>query len=484
MRHEEKVKFNNYIVSHLLKIAFSASKTVFFKNVLFPIVERGIRNAIERLPGPVALPGVIDDKFYMARAMVYSGLRVGSSSRFANTIVNKAILSDLRARKEIIFRDKFGFDPPGFMTISPAKRCNLRCHGCYANSASEKDQLDYDVFTRVIKEMRDFWGARFTVISGGEPMMYRWNGKGVMDIYREHPDSLFLMYTNGTLINDKIAREMYELGNITPAISVEGMQELTEQRRGKGVFEKITRAMKILKKHRVTYGISITATRHNAEEIVSDRFMDYYFDELGAAYAWVFHYMPIGRDVDPDLIPTPDQRVYLWEKSWDIVRDRKIMYVDFWNHGPVSDGCISAGRPGGYFYLDWQANVYPCVFFPYAAANMKEIYDRGGNLNDLINLPLHSCIRNWQFRYWKEGDLLRPCPIRDHYKMAKNFVIETKARPGDDAAEEILQDSEYEKKMAEYDEELRKKTADIWEDVYKKGIERRTAVKIHQATRR
>ena len=142
MTTEEKVKLNNFIVSRLLKLAFSSAHSVIFKKVFFPIVEKGIRGAIERVPGPVALPGVKEDKFYMLRAMLYSGLRVGSSSKFANTIVNKAILSDLRAKKEAEFRAQFGFDPPGFITVSPAKRCNLRCHGCYANSASEKDQLD------------------------------------------------------------------------------------------------------------------------------------------------------------------------------------------------------------------------------------------------------------------------------------------------------------------------------------------------------
>jgi MoaA/NifB/PqqE/SkfB family radical SAM enzyme len=478
MKLEEKVKINNFIISNLLKIAFSVSHTPLFKKILFPLVEKGIRNSIDRLPGPVALPGVKEDKFYMARAMIYSGLRVGSSSKFANTIVNKAILSDLRAKKETEFRAEFGFDPPGFMTISPAKRCNLRCRGCYANSASEKDQLDYSILSRVIKDMHDLWGARFVVISGGEPMMYRWNGKGIMDIYREHPDSLFLMYTNGTLINDKIAHTMYELGNITPAISVEGMRELTEQRRGKGIFEKITQAMKILKRHRVTYGISITATRYNVEEIMSDKFIDYYFNELNAAYGWIFHYMPIGRDVDPDLIPTPEQRVWLWKKSWDIVIDRKIMLVDFWNHGPVSDGCISAGRPGGYFYLDWQGNVYPCVFFPYANANIGKIYKQGRNLNDIINLPLHCQIRNWQFKYWREGDLLRPCPIRDHYKMAKKFVIESNALPGDEGAEKIISDPEYEKKMDEYDASLKEKTSRIWEEVYIQGNGSRKHIKV------
>jgi MoaA/NifB/PqqE/SkfB family radical SAM enzyme len=469
MRLETKVKINNFIMRNILFGIFHGGNNPLLRPLLLPAVEKGIRFALKNVPGPVGLPGVIEDKFYMLRAMVYSGIRFGTSSKFTDTIVNKAILSNLRAEKEKEFRAIFGFDPPGFMTISPAKRCNLRCKGCYANSASEKDQLPYDIFTRIIKEMRDLWGARFVVISGGEPMLYKWDGKGIIDIFVEHPDSLFLMYTNGSLISEEVAKKFAELGNITPAISVEGMKETTERRRGKGFFDRIVNTLKLLKRYRVTFGISITATKENAEEIVSDEFIDFYFNKLGAAYAWIFHYMPIGRDIAPELIPTPEQRVMLWKKSWEIVKEKKIMFADFWNHGPVSDGCISAGRPGGYFYIDWQANVYPCVFFPYAGANIKDIYEKGGNLNDLINLPLFKRIREWQFKYWKEGDLLRPCPIRDHYLMAKEFVIETNAKPADEVAEEILKNPEYEKKMSEYDKELEKKTFLIWEKVYKNG---------------
>lgn len=469
MKLETKVKINNFFMKNLLYGIFHNGNNPVIKPFLLPLVERGIWFALKNVPGPVGLPGVLEDKFYMLRAMVYSGIRFGTTSKFTDTIVNKAILSNLRAEKEKEFRAKFGFDPPGFMTISPAKRCNLRCRGCYANSASEKDQLPYDIFSRTIREMRELWGARFVVISGGEPMMYKWNGKGIIDIFEEHPDSLFLMYTNGSMINENVAERFGELGNITPAVSVEGLKETTERRRGRGFFDRVVQTLHLLKKFRVTFGISITATRENAEEIVSDEFIDFYFNKLGAAYAWVFHYMPIGRDIAPELIPTPEQRVMLWKKSWEIVRNKKIMYADFWNHGPVSDGCISAGRPGGYFYIDWQANIYPCVFFPYAAGNLKEIYENGGNLNDLINLPLHKKIREWQFKYWKDGDLLRPCPIRDHYLIAKQFVLETSAKPADEAAEEILKDSDYEKKMAEYDLELEEKTRVIWERIYKNG---------------
>jgi hypothetical protein len=103
---------------------------------------------------------------------------------------------------------------------------------------------------------------------------------------------------------------------------------------------------------------------------------------------------------------------------------------------------------------------------------MNDIYDSGGDLNDLINLPLHSRIRDWQFKYWKEGDLLRPCPIRDHYRLAKKFVLEAKAMPADEGTAKIIRDPAYERKMDKYDRELAKRTTPIWKEVYLHGARR------------
>jgi MoaA/NifB/PqqE/SkfB family radical SAM enzyme len=275
------------------------------------------------------------------------------------------------------------------------------------------------------------------------------------------------MYTNGTLIDEDMARRFAECGNITPAISVEGLRETTEKRRGRGVFERILRAMEVLRAYNVPFGISVTATSENVEEIVSEEFIDFYFNRYEAAYGWLFHYMPIGRDIDHLLIPTPKQRIYLWERTWEIVKERKIMYVDFWNHGTVSGGCISGGRDGGYLYCDWNGDIYPCVFFPYSTANIYRIYEKGGNLNNVINLPLHSKIRNWQSEYrGRGGDLLRPCPIRDHYIMAKSWLCSTKEVTADRSSLEILQDEAYEEKMSLYDKMLEEETSPIWKEKY------------------
>jgi len=339
----------------------------FSRRLVFYIIEKSLKNILlnrdrEKFPRKLQ-----QDKFCMARTMMYAidrGLRSGQISRqvwtpFVNSFGN-VYLKNLDKIKA--FQEKYGFKPPGFVTISPTKNCNLQCIGCYANSfRTSRERLDFEIVTRVVREQKELWNSHFTVISGGEPLVYKSQGKTIFDLAREHSDTFFLMYTNGTLINEEVAQKFAEVGNITPAISVEGFEEETDKRRGKGVHQKILRAFENLSKVGVPYGISITATRHNAEIIMSDEFIDYYFNQHGVLYGWIFQYMPIGRSFTLDLMVTPQQRLEMYLKTWQLIREKGVFMADFWNCGAVSSGCISAGKPGGYFYIDWNGNAKPSI---------------------------------------------------------------------------------------------------------------------------
>lgn len=169
-----------------------------------------------------------------------------------------------------------------------------------------------------------------------------------------------MVYTNGTLITKSVANELAKLGNVTPAISVEGFEEQTDKRRGKGVHKRILQAMENLREAGVLFGISVTGTRENAEIVTSDEFNDYYFDKQGATYGWIFQYMPIGREHLLKPVVTPQQRLEMYNRTWRLVRERKIFVADFWNSGTASNGCIAAARPGGsepgWF---WRSLVHP-----------------------------------------------------------------------------------------------------------------------------
>ena len=174
------------------------------------------------------------------------------------------------ARAKRRFRARHGHTPGDFLVISPGKACNLRCVGCYANSGRQAEKLDWTTFERTLREAHDAWGTRVFVISGGEPLAWRDAGRGFLDLAERFPDCFFVMYTNGTLIDEATAKRLGRMGNVSPALSVEGMRERTDARRGAGVFDAVLAAIERLRREGVVVGVSLTATRENADEVLAD----------------------------------------------------------------------------------------------------------------------------------------------------------------------------------------------------------------------
>ena len=161
-----------------------------------------------------------------------------------------------------------------------------------------------------------------------------------------------------------------------------------------------------LRKYGVPFGISVTATKDNWDLVTRDEFVDFYFYEQGAFYGWLFQYMPIGRLTDLNLMVPPEHRAAMWRRTWDLINRKKVFYADFWNSATASSGCISAGRPNGYFHIIWNGDITPCVFIPYAAANIYNIYRQDGKINDVLDTPLFKKIREFQNKYERQRGTL------------------------------------------------------------------------------
>ena len=422
-------------------------------------------------------PGVDEDRTLIGLALVRTIERALVSNHYSTAslrclfkvFIQKLVIEQGDSPIKDQFRAQRGVTPPTFLTISPSKACNLQCKGCYADSGPEPLKLDWDICDRMITEAKLLWGAHFFAISGGEPLTYRSDGKGVLDLAAKHPDCLFIMYTNGTLIDHKLAMRLARLGNLYPAISLEGWEKRTDARHGQGVFRKTVVAMSRLREAGVPFGVSLTATRENAEEILSEDFIDFCFTRQGALFGFTFQYMPIGRSYTLDLMPTPEQRMWMWRRSWELIRKRGIFMVDFWNHATLSQGCISAGRDngGGYLFVDWNGAISPCVFMPYSPVNIKDIYAQGKTLNDAWNAPFFAGLRDWQRSYRQEsGNWLAPCPMRDHHTDLRQLMAAHRPDPMDANAEEALLDKNYARGLAEYDAAFQQISGSIWEKHY------------------
>ena len=263
-------------------------------------------------------------------------------------------------------------------------------------------------------------GIYFYMYTGGEPLMRK---KDLIRLCDKHRDCYFLAFTNGTLIDDDFANEVARVGNFSVALSIEGFEETNDARRGKGIYQSTLKAMDIMKAHGLVYGTSICYTSQNLETVVSDEFMDLLIDK-GVMYSWFFNYMPVGNDAVPELIPSPEQREYIYHRIREIrAKDggKPIMLIDFQNDGEFIGGCIAGGR--NYLHINSAGDVEPCVFIHYSNANIRE-------------KSLLECLKQPIFMEYRAGqpfndNHLRPCPMLENPELLREMVKRSGAHSTD-----------------------------------------------------
>ena len=195
-------------------------------------------------------------------------------------------------------REKYNCNIPWAILLDPTSACNLHCNGCWAGEYGNKLNLSFDEIDDIITQGKEL-GIYMYIYTGGEPLVRK---NDLMRICRKHSDCIFLSFTNGTLIDEAFADEMLKVKNFVPAISLEGFEEATDSRRGKGTYQKVINAIGILNRKHLIYGISACYTSANMESISSEEFYDKLI-EMGVYFIWYFHYMPVGADAVPDLHP-------------------------------------------------------------------------------------------------------------------------------------------------------------------------------------
>ncbi len=350
------------------------------------------------------------------------------------------------------FLKKYNTQLPYFLVISPTMRCNLSCIGCYAGSYEKNrdEELSIREMKRIIKEAKNL-GMYFFTISGGEPFFK----ENILDVFSYHNDCYFQVYTNGTLIDKSLAKKLAQLGNVSPAISIEGDEALTDARRGKGVYKRVMEAMNNLREEGVIFGFSATPTRINTEHLTSNDFIDFMI-EKGAIFGWYFTYIPIGKDPDINLMQTPEQRKYTAIKTREFFNTKPIFIGDFWNHGPYVGGCIAGGRR--YLHINYRGDVEPCVFVHFAVDNIRK-----KSLKDIIMSDFFKDIRDVQ-PY--DENLYSPCMIIDNPKILRALVKKHNARPTHKGAESVIQEP-IAAFLDKYSHEYKKLTQRMWEELFK-----------------
>ncbi|MGN0483537.1 MAG: radical SAM protein [Lachnospiraceae bacterium] len=323
-------------------------------------------------------------------------------------------------------REVYDCNIPWLILMDPTSACNLHCTGCWAAEYGNRLNLSFEDLDNIVTQGKEL-GIYFYMMTGGEPLVRK---ADIIRLCEKHQDVAFHAYTNGTLVDQAFCDEMKRVGNLSLSISVEGFEEANDGRRGAGVFQKVMHTMDLLHKNGLIFGASICYTRNNIETVTSDAFYDLLI-EKGCRFAWYFHLMPVGMKAAPELMPTAEQREYMYHRIREVrgkTGGKEIYVMDFQNDGEFVGGCIAGGR--NYCHINPNGDVEPCVFIHYSGAN---IHDK--SLLECLKQPLFMAYRD---RQPFNKNMLRPCPMLENPEILQQMVKESGAHSTDlEAAEPV-----------------------------------------------
>lgn len=259
---------------------------------------------------------------------------------------------------------------PAFLIVSITSSCNLHCASCYARAvhscADEKpvDQLSAEEWDVVFEQAEEL-GISFILLAGGEPMIRR----DVMEKAGKRQNILFPIFTNGTLIDDTYMQMFKKCRNLLPIFSIEGKEKQTDERRGEGVYGKVLSAMTEMQKEKLMFGTSVTITRDNLEEVMSDSFIGK-LEERDCKALFFVEFVPMKPELE-GLAPGDAEREYMNQRLTEIrSRYQDMLFLAFPGDEKSSGGCIAAGR--GFFHINSHGGAEPCPFSPYSNVNVRD----------------------------------------------------------------------------------------------------------------
>ncbi|MBQ9201454.1 MAG: radical SAM protein [Bacteroidales bacterium] len=319
--------------------------------------------------------------------------------------------SEKRRRK---VQQQEGISVPPFLISSIATICNLHCKGCYARSngiagdreEERKKTLSPEQWRQVFTEAAAL-GINFSLLAGGEPMMRR----DILEAVAEVKDMIFPIFTNGTLIGPSYLPFLREHLNMVPVISIEGTAMGTDERRGKGVFQRALQSMELLKKEDLFFGTSITVTTENFHLVTSAGFIDT-LRSLGCKIIFYIEYVP--TEAGTEHLAFDETETLEMEK---VLEERRqaygdIIFLSFPGDEKALGGCLASGR--GFFHIGPDGSAQPCPFSPFSDSNVVEIGLRGA-----LQSPLFRKIQTARALGWEHTG---GCTLFEHREQVEQLL--------------------------------------------------------------
>jgi MoaA/NifB/PqqE/SkfB family radical SAM enzyme len=233
--------------------------------------------------------------------------------------------------------------------------------------AAKQESIEPQAFHKLVREAKAMGNVFFGIV-GGEPFMH----PHLLDMLGAHPDSYFQVFTNGQFITDERARRMRQLGNVTPLVSVEGNEIVSDERRGRAnVFSKTMEGIRNCLKHRVFTGVCTSLCQTNIDDLLTEQWIDRLI-EMGVMYTWFHVYRPMGPDANAQLSLTPEQQLRARRFVVEMRARKPIIIIDAYYDGEGQALCPAA--TGISHHINPWGDIEPC---PIVQFTKESIHDSG-----------------------------------------------------------------------------------------------------------
>jgi MoaA/NifB/PqqE/SkfB family radical SAM enzyme len=316
----------------------------------------------------------------------------------------RLLRSNLRRSK---FERKNGLSLPTVLVVSVTMACNYDCLGCYSRGRPDQGELSKAELNNLFSEAQNM-GFLAAVLTGGEPLMR----DGLLDIIEKHPQLLFVLITNGSLMTLEKVSAIGKLKNLIVLVSIEGSSVFTDQRRGDGAHQAVLEAMAMLKDAGAFFGFAATNNAENSSYLGSDEFIDDLIDR-GCSVGLITEYIPCGQKPRFEWVLNAMQREEFRQRIIKMRSLKPIVLVQF-PHDEYGEANICSGAGRVSLHINSQGGIEPCPFVPLSCDNIRQ-----GGLMAALNSAFLASIRS-------RPDLLSrdrlACSLYEHYSEVETLL--------------------------------------------------------------
>ncbi len=276
----------------------------------------------------------------------------------------KGALSVLKFKQRLKKGEVF----PPFLYISMLNSCNLRCQGCWVDVDKPREAISLDELNRIVNEAKARGNVFFGLL-GGEPFMH----PQLLDLLALHPDCYFQIFTNGQLITAKVAQALRKLGNATVLVSVEGNEQVSDERRGnREVLNRTLRGLRHSLDAGLLTGVATSLCQSNIKDLLTREWLQRLID-MGVHYTWYHTYRPVGPKITESLALQPEQITEVRRFVTSMRAEMPIVIVDaYYDHQgkalcPMATGISHHIGPTG--------GIEPCPIIQFATESVRDKLD-------------------------------------------------------------------------------------------------------------